>query len=127
MGHRTLVASGESSTVPSDGTVVKFPSTGNIWQDRDLPGLADVRVMASLSASANYTVALAGSYQDPDSGSVYNGIIEQFAPGDTLGDGAGEEVFRSQGKHVHHEWVEITFSSSSDLTVNQLGVVWESA
>ena len=131
MGKRTLVASGETgSTVSASGSTVKFPASGNLWADRPPKADNDIRVMASLSASSNYTVQLVASFQDPDTSSVFNGVVEHFAPGDTLGDGAGAEVFRSSGKHVHHEWLEITNSctaSDGDMTVEQLAVVWESA
>lgn len=132
MAKRVLVASGQSSTVPSTDTAVQFPSgapsQGNIWNDRVPKADNDVRIMASLSASGNYSMRLMASFTDPSTGSSYNGIIEQFAPGDTIGNGTGQEVFRSAGKHVHFEWLEIQFSSTGeDLTVNQLGVVWESA
>lgn len=128
MSKRVLVASGESSTVPSNESTVRFPSGGNLWNDSVPKADNDVRIMASLSASGNYSMRLMASFSDPSSGSVYDGIIEQFAPGDSIGDGAGREVFRSSGKHVHFEWLEIEFSSTGeDLTVNQLAAVWESA
>lgn len=129
MGKRVLVASGETgSTVPSTGSTVTFPPSGNLWNDRVPKADNDVRVMASLSASGNYSMRLMASFSDPSSGSVYNGIVEQFGPSDSLGDGTGEEVFRSAGKHVHFEWLEIEFSSTgTDMTVEQLGVVWETA
>lgn len=128
MGKRVLVASGETgSTVPSNGSTVKFPPSGNIWNDRHVTNVKDVRVMASLSASGNYSMRLMASFQDPSSGSVYDGVVEQFTPSDTLGASNGQEVFRSEGAHTHFEWLEIEFSSTgTDMTVHQLGVLWKS-
>lgn len=128
MGHRTLVASGESaSTVGSNGSVVTFPPSGNVWNDRNVTGVHDVKVLASLSASSNYTVRLVGSFQDPSSGSVFSGTIHEFSPGDSDGDGAGKEVFRSAGTHVHFEQLEVENScATSTLDVGQLGVIWKS-
>lgn len=128
MGKRTLVASGESAcTIGSNGSVVTFPSSGNVWNDRSVTGVHDVKILASLSASSNYKVRLVGSYQDPSSGSVFNGLLHEFSPGDTDGDGAGKEVFRSAGTQIHFEQIEIENScAASTLDVGQLGAIWKS-
>lgn len=136
MGNETvLVGSAGSSTVGSNGSVVTFPSgapgpgaDSNVFRDQDVTGVRNLKVFASLSASANYSMRLVASFTDSSTGSSFNGVVEQFAPGDTRGDGAGREVFYADGPHEHFTGLEIeNGSAGSTLTVGELAVVWESS
>lgn len=128
MGTKALVASTASAVTVSAGSVVAFPSQGeDLWSDRDVTALADLRVVGSFSASSGFTVRTRATFSDSDGCVVASAVMESTPASSTAGQASTNLSWRFDGPHVHaDEWLEIENTSSTDLTVEQLGAVWTS-
>lgn len=130
MGHRVLVASGETGSTVSAGSVVAFPATGSdLWNNYDIANLRDLRVVGEFSASEQFKIAVHSNFEDPSTGSVID-VQTGVARASEVGVGvhaSSRLEFYFEGPHIHNAtWLEIENTSTADMTVEQLGAIWSS-